>query len=107
MRAIRSLMNDFLPAFALLVASVVIGAVVMLTPRPDHAALIVFGPMTLVTEAVTRTVEAGWLPIASPRSFVIIARRHAGSEVRRPEGAFLLLDASGISGCFSLSSVEK
>ncbi|EWY38511.1 hypothetical protein N825_13230 [Skermanella stibiiresistens SB22] len=95
---------DLLPAAALLAGGLVVGGAVTLSPKAGHSVMVVFGPGTAATEAVSRVIKAGWLPVASPRPFLVIARPDTAAEARRPDDAYLLLDARAMSGCQPQSS---
>lgn len=100
-------MKHFLPASVLLVVGIIISLMIMLLPRPGQAVAIVFPPSTSVTDAVQRAAEAGWLPITSPRSFIVMAHPGSVNTVRRPNGALLFLNARAASGCLDSEEVEK
>ncbi|WP_192499084.1 hypothetical protein [Skermanella pratensis] len=91
--------TELLPACALFIGGLVVSGVLTLSPRSGHAVMVVFDPRTAVTDAVSRVSEAGWQPVAAPRSFIIIARPDALDNPRHPDDAYLLLDARAMSGC--------
>lgn len=99
--------EELLPAFALLFGGLVVSGILALSPRPGHAVMVVFDPRTAVTDAIALVSEAGWLPVAAPRPFIIIARPDALDHPRHPTDAYLLLDARAMSGCLSVDSSSK
>lgn len=97
-------MPDLIPAIALLFGGLALSAVLTLSPHPGEPALVVFSPSTPSGEAFARVAEAGWLPVASPYPFLVLARPDGAGQSRRPADAYLLLNASAIFGCLPAES---
>jgi hypothetical protein len=89
-------LSPTLPALLLLGASAAALAGLSLAPRPGQPVLAVFPPWTSNAAAFEDIVTTGWIPIASPRAFAIVALPAPGAT---PPGAFLVLDARGARGC--------
>lgn len=90
-------MRTFLPSLFLGVIGTGLVAAALLTPKPGASVLHVFPPGTTDSEALVRVLEAGWLPIATPRPFVVLAA--PADAARPPRGAWMTLDALGARGC--------
>lgn len=100
-------MTELLPAFALFMGGLVFSGILTLSPRSGHAVMVVFDPRTTVSDAIALVSEAGWLPVAAPRPFIVIARPDARDHPRYPIDAYLLLDARAMSGCLPADTSSK
>jgi hypothetical protein len=100
-------MRDLLPAISLLIGGLVLSGGLPLSPHPGEAAIVAFSPSISGAEAFAHVVEAGWLPVASPFPFLILARPDGTDQPRRPAGAYLLLNAGAMVGCLPIESASR
>ena len=100
-------MPDLLPAITLLLGGLALGGALILSYHPGKPALVVFPPSIPGAEAFSHVAEAGWLPVASPYPFLIIARPDGTGQSRRPIDAYFLLNASAMFGCLPAESAKR
>lgn len=91
-------MRDLLPA--LLLALVGTGALgtALAAPKAGATVLVVFPAGTAAEDAWMRVIAAGWRPISTPTAAVVLAAPD-DPPARRPDGAWIVLDAMGLRGC--------
>lgn len=91
-------MRQWLPASLVAITGTVAVLGASLAPKPGANVVVVFPVGTTAEDAMLRVIDAGLRPIATPAPSLVLAAPD-GSPVRRPAGAWTVLDAMGLRGC--------
>ncbi len=91
-------MRDLFPAIAVGLLGTIALFGTILAPKPGGTVIVVFPAGTTAEDAMLRVIDAGLRPIATPIPSMVLAGPD-GWPVRRPAGAWTVLDAMGLRGC--------
>jgi len=74
---------------------------------PPQPVAIVFGPWVSASDAIARSLSAGYPVLRSGRSaFIVVAAPVEPASSMRPEGAIMVLTLSGLAGCLDAVATE-